>query len=87
MSGDYHLKEEVFQMIQRKWRCFPKVDLFMSKLNRLIKTYASVIPRKDPDNIGNALRLDCSKIKNPILLHPPIPLILKILQKFREKER
>jgi hypothetical protein len=58
MSGDYHLKEEVFQMIQ--WRCFPKVDLFASKLNRLVKTYAPVIPRKYPDNIGNALRLDTS---------------------------
>jgi hypothetical protein len=85
MSGDYHLKEQVFQIIQWKWKCFPKIDLFMSKLNRLIKTYALVIPRKDPDNIGNALRLDCSKIKNPVLLHPPIPLILKILQKFREE--
>jgi hypothetical protein len=29
----------------------------------------SVIPRGDPDNIGNALRLDWSKIKGPVLLH------------------
>jgi hypothetical protein len=29
-----------------------KVELFALKRNRLVKTYASVIPRKDPDNIG-----------------------------------
>jgi hypothetical protein len=45
MSGDYQLRTEVFQTIQRRWKCFPKVDLFTSKLNRLVKTYASVIPR------------------------------------------
>jgi hypothetical protein len=81
MSRDYHLKEKIFQMIQWKWRCFPKVDLFASKLNRLVKTYTSVIPRKDPNNIGIGL----VKNKNPILLHPPIPLIFKVLQKFRKK--
>jgi hypothetical protein len=85
MSRDYHLKEQVFQIIQWRWKCFPKVDLFASKLNKLVKTYVSVIPRKDPDNIGNALRLDWSKIKGPVLLHPPVPLILKVLQKFREE--
>jgi hypothetical protein len=58
MSGDYHLK----------------IDLFASKLNRLLKTYVSVIPRKAPDNIKNALRLNWSKIKNPPLLHLPILL-------------
>jgi hypothetical protein len=72
MSGNYHLKEQVFQIIQWKWKYFPKVDLFTSKLNKLVKTYASVIPRKDPDNIGNALRLDWSRIKGPVLLPPPI---------------
>jgi hypothetical protein len=58
MSGDYHLKKEVFQMIQWRWKYFPKIDLFASKLNMIIKIYASIIPRKDPDNIKNALRLD-----------------------------
>jgi hypothetical protein len=71
MSGDYHLNKRVFQRIQRMWRCYPKVDLFASKKNRLVKTYASVIPRRDPDNIGNALRLDWKNIKGPILLHLP----------------
>jgi hypothetical protein len=37
ISGDYHLKEEVFQMIQWKWKYFPKVDLLALKLNRLVK--------------------------------------------------
>jgi hypothetical protein len=47
--------------------------------------YVLVISRKNPNNIGNALRLDWSRIKGPILLHPPIPLILKVLQRFREE--
>jgi hypothetical protein len=51
------------------------------KIKQASKNYASVIPRKDLDNIGNALRLDWSKIKGPILLHPPVTLILKVLQK------
>jgi hypothetical protein len=61
------------------------VDLFASKKNRLLQKYASVIPSKDPDNIGNTLRLDWSKIKYPALIHPPIPLILKSIQKFAKE--
>jgi hypothetical protein len=85
MSGDYYLNKEVFQKIQKMWRCYLKVDLFTSKKNRLTKTYASVIPRKDPDNIRNTLRLNWSNIKGSILLHPPIPLLLKVLKKFYEE--
>jgi hypothetical protein len=40
MSGDYHLNDKVFQRIQRMWGCYPRIDLFTSKKNRLIKTYA-----------------------------------------------
>jgi hypothetical protein len=85
MSGDYQLKEEIFQRIQRMWQCYPKVDLFASKKNRLIQTYASVIPRGDPDNVGNALRLNWANTKGLVLLHPPIPLLLKVLKKFKEE--
>jgi hypothetical protein len=35
MSGDYQLNEMVFQRIQKMWHCYPKVDLFASKKNRL----------------------------------------------------
>jgi hypothetical protein len=45
------------------WRCYPKVDLFESKKNILTKTYASVIHGRDPDNIGNALRLNWKNIR------------------------
>jgi hypothetical protein len=34
-----------------------------SKKNRLTKTYVLVIPRRDPDNIGNALRLNWKNIE------------------------
>jgi hypothetical protein len=63
MSRDYQLKEKIFQRIQKMWPCYPKVDLFASKKNQLIKTYASVIPHGDLDNIGNVLRLNWSNIK------------------------
>jgi hypothetical protein len=56
--------------------------MFASKKNRLLKKYALVIPTKDPDNIGNALRIDWKRFVYPILLHPLIPLILKTIQKF-----
>jgi hypothetical protein len=85
MSRDYHLNEKVFQRIQQMRRCYPRVDLFASKKNRLIRTYALVIPRNDPDNIGNTLRLNWSNIKGPVFLHPPIPLLLKVLRKFQEE--
>jgi hypothetical protein len=82
MSGDYHLNDKVFQRIQWMWRCYSRIDLFASKKNRLIKIYVLMILRKDLDNIGNALRLNRSNIKGPVLLHPKIPLLLKVLRKF-----
>jgi hypothetical protein len=65
----------------KEYNGYGNVDLFVLKRNKLVKTYASVIPRKDPDNIGNALRLDWSNIKGPVLLDPPIPLLMKVLNK------
>jgi hypothetical protein len=50
-----------------------------------LKKYESVIPTKDPDNVGNALRIDWKKFTYPMLLHPLIPLILKTIQKFANK--
>jgi hypothetical protein len=44
----------------------------------------SVIPRGDLDNMGNALRLNWSNVKGPILLHPLIPFLLKVLKKFKD---
>jgi hypothetical protein len=85
MSGNFQLKEEIFKRIQRMWRCYPRVDLFASKRNRLIRTYASVIPLWDPDNVGNALRLNWKNVKGSVLLHPPIPLLPKVLRKFKEE--
>jgi hypothetical protein len=66
-------------------RCYPTVEMFASKKNQLLKKYASMIPTKDPDNVGSALRIDWRKFVYPMLLHPPIPLILKTIQKFSNK--
>jgi hypothetical protein len=82
MSGDYSLPRKTFQFIQETLRCYLIVDMFASKKNQLLKKYASVIPTKDPDNVKNALRIDWRKFVYPMLLHPPIPLILKTIQKF-----
>jgi hypothetical protein len=64
MSGDYSLPRKTFQFIQETLRCYPTVDMFASKKNQLLKKYALVIPTKDPDNVGNALRIDWRIVKN-----------------------
>jgi hypothetical protein len=43
MSGGYCISQRTFQFIQETLRCYPKVDLFASKKNRLLRKYASVI--------------------------------------------
>jgi hypothetical protein len=45
-----------------------------------------VILSKDLDNIKNFLKIDWRKIHIPILIHPPIPLILKSIQKFMDEK-
>jgi ribonuclease HI len=80
MCGDYSLPRKTFQFIQETLRCYPNVDMFASKKSRLSKKYALVILTKDPNNVGNTLRIDWRKFIYPVLLHPPIPLILKTIQ-------
>jgi hypothetical protein len=62
---EYFLRIE--EINEKDKKVMEKVELFVSKRNRLVKTYASTIPRKNPDNIGKTLRLDWSKIKCPII--------------------
>jgi hypothetical protein len=52
------------------------------KKNPLLKKYTSLIPSKDPDNIGSALKLNWMKIYQLVFFHSLIPLILKVIQKF-----
>jgi hypothetical protein len=42
---------------------------------------------KKPRQHRQCIEIGLVKNKNPILLHPPVPLILKVLQKFREKRK
>jgi hypothetical protein len=50
--------------------------------NHLLRKHTSVIPSKYPDSIKNDLRINWQKIHYPILIHLPIPFILKSIQKF-----
>jgi hypothetical protein len=72
----------VFQRIQWMWRCYPKVDLFTSKKNRLTKTCNS---KKRFKQHRKWLKAGLFKHKRPHFLHPPIFLLLKVLRKFQEE--
>jgi hypothetical protein len=67
MSGDYSLPRKTFQFIQETLRCYPTINMFASKKNRLLKKFASVIPTKDPDNVGNRLE----KVHIPCIITSP----------------
>jgi hypothetical protein len=81
MSGDYCITQRTFQFIQETLRCYPKIDLFASKKNRLLQKFALVRFRQ----YRNALRIDWRKIHVPVSIYLPIPLILKSIQKFADE--
>jgi hypothetical protein len=51
--------------------------------NSIGSNFSSSKTKKNPYNIRNALKLDWSNIKNPVLLHSPIPLT----ENFKKKKR
>jgi NAD-specific glutamate dehydrogenase len=61
MSRYYYTPQRTFQFIQETLRCYPKVDLFASRKNHLLRKYALVIPSKDPNNLRNTLRIEWQK--------------------------
>jgi hypothetical protein len=66
-----------FNSFKKHW----KVDPFSSRKNCLLRKYTLVILSKNPHSIGNALKISWQNIHYPVLIHPPIPLILKSIQK------
>jgi hypothetical protein len=90
LSGDYQIKKAVIWPALQKINFRPNVDLFARQSNSLLPTYCSLKKVKEakkseagiPENrLGNAFHINWNNL-NPIL-HPPIPLILKSLEKFR----
>jgi hypothetical protein len=82
-SGDYSIDPVVLDKALQKVRFSPDVDLFASKQNKHLHYYCSIRPPKDPHihgYLGNALRISWQHFTP--LIHPPIPLIQRVLNKF-----
>jgi hypothetical protein len=80
--GDYSIQPRKFWNGLRYLQITPNVDLFANKNNHLLSVYGSL--KKDPKNpnsLWNALDVHCTNICP--FLHPPIPLISKVLEKFK----
>jgi hypothetical protein len=85
-AGDYSLQPKVFWKAVRRLKLQPNVDLFASEYNHLLPTFGSL--RKNfanPNNLGNAFNISWENMCP--LLHPPIPLISRTLDKFKKECR
>jgi hypothetical protein len=85
LSGDYFLKEQALRAGLETLKLCPQLDLFATKQNRWCTHYCSL--KRDvstPSYMGNAMHLFWPK-NNVLLLNPPIPLLLRSLQKFERE--
>jgi hypothetical protein len=81
-AGDYSIQLKKFQNGLRYLQTTPNVDLFANKSNHLLSVYGSLKKDpKNPNNFGNALDVDWTNMCP--FLHPPIPLINRVLGKFK----
>jgi hypothetical protein len=81
-AGDYSIQPKKAWSVLRYLQIIPNVDLFANKHNHLLSVYGSL--RKDPknpSNLGNTLDVNWTNMCP--FLHPPIPLINKVLEKFK----
>jgi hypothetical protein len=81
-AGDYSIQPRKFLNGLCYLQTTPNVDFFANKSNHLLSVYGSL--KKDPKNpnsLGNALDVDWTNTCP--FLHPPIPLINKVLEKFK----
>jgi hypothetical protein len=83
LSGDYSVKEEALLAGLETLRMFPQLDLFASKENRWYTHFCSLKRNATTLNYKrNPMHLLWEKDK---VLLPPIPLIVRILQKFERE--
>jgi hypothetical protein len=81
-AGEYSLHPKVFCKAVRHLNLLPDVNLFASKYNHLLPTFGSLRKSsRNPNNLGNALNISWENMCP--LLHPPIPLISRVLDKFK----
>jgi hypothetical protein len=86
LAGDYRIKKVLLFALLSKWGVFPDINLFATSSTALCKNFCAVRNVRDPEGyLGNAMYINWSDMI-PII-HPPILLINKVLEKFlREGE-
>jgi hypothetical protein len=84
-SGDYTLKKGILERALKELKIKPDVDLFASNQNAKTDIFCSLKQGSKRGRLGNAFDIEW-KGMTP-LIHPPIPLLAKALEKFmREGE-
>jgi hypothetical protein len=86
MSGDYSLKQYFYLHGLRILKVIPKLDLFANGENMKYTRFCALLPSQKigTEFMGNAMHLIWPDNK-VLLIHPPIPLILKALRKFERE--
>jgi hypothetical protein len=88
-SGDYCLAGKSMDLIQKRFNLFPEVDLFANKENHQMRLWCGLrAPRKNDvaaeGYLGNAWNINWNQLR--ALIHPPIPLIVRVLEKYVREE-
>jgi hypothetical protein len=88
MSGDYSLKQYFYLYALKNLKVIPKLDLLANEENMKCTRFCTFCPKQKvgTEFIGNAMHLIWPSDR-VLLIHPPIPLILKALRKFEREER
>jgi hypothetical protein len=83
-SGDYYIKYPLLQKSLHSLHLKPFIDLFASAQNHRLPIYGSLRNCRKPSlrqvNVGDAFLLNWYKMS--ALIHPPIPLIGRVLLKY-----
>jgi hypothetical protein len=88
MSGDYSLKQYFYLHGLRNLKVIPKLDFFTYEENMKCTKFCTLhqLQKVGTEFMGNAMHLICPS-NRVLLIHPPIPLILKVLRKFEREGR
>jgi ribonuclease HI len=84
-SGDYSLKEGILQIIQKSLEISIDCDLFANFRNKQHHKYATLSLNDKKAMARDAMTIRWSNLAIP-LIHPPIPLIQRCLNKIREEK-
>jgi hypothetical protein len=83
LSGDYSIKYHPLKQALQTLHLQPEIDLFASSTNHRLPLYGSLRECRKPSlrnrNMGDAFHFNWRNIK--ALIHPPIPLLTKVIQK------